>query len=508
MHPNVHHRSGRARRRRGLVPTLLAVAAVLLVAAPAGARMGTLVVVRSMTLTEGHQGAIVIDADGVTLDCAGHQVTGSGVGPGVGIQAHTGVTVKNCRVSGFEVGYAMWHSMGNRLDHDFATGNLRDGFVVSDSSDNRIVASTAEGNGGTGFALQGSSHANTLTDDTSSRNAEGFGLNDDVVGNVFARNVVHDNRDNGFGIWSGHHNTFADNVSSGSRTGSEFAVSTSDDNTFEGNRASGSGHNGFWIAGGASGNTFLANVATSNHDNGFAIWTRSDSNVLIENLAADNATGSGFVVYGAQDNTLLENTVVGGGSGFWVGASATGNTIRGNEATGSAGDAYRLEDAHHNTLTQNVAGAYGGRGFALRHSWFNTVSANSAAGGPTGFEVWAASSHNSLQGNTAVRNVTGFWLHDAGTNWNTFVTDRASNNAYNGFAASSGDHNTWRNDIANGNAAGNGFALYDGAWHSTVSGCVARRNGQFDALDTNPRAASNVWKRNSFGRTSPPGLGR
>jgi hypothetical protein len=39
------------------------------------ATSGTLVITSNTTLTEDHAGEIVIAADGVTLDCAGHLVT-------------------------------------------------------------------------------------------------------------------------------------------------------------------------------------------------------------------------------------------------------------------------------------------------------------------------------------------------------------------------------------------------------------------------------------------------
>ncbi len=58
---------------------LLLVAAVValalsVIAPPATASSGTLVITSDTTLTEDHHGNIVIEADNVTLDCAGHTV--------------------------------------------------------------------------------------------------------------------------------------------------------------------------------------------------------------------------------------------------------------------------------------------------------------------------------------------------------------------------------------------------------------------------------------------------
>ena len=57
---------------------LVALALVAVVAPPATASSGTLVITSDTTLTEDHQGNIVIEADNVTLDCAGHTVQGTG----------------------------------------------------------------------------------------------------------------------------------------------------------------------------------------------------------------------------------------------------------------------------------------------------------------------------------------------------------------------------------------------------------------------------------------------
>ena len=60
----------------------------------------TLTITSNTKLTQDHWGAIVIAANRVTLDCANHLVTGSGTGNVILIDGHSGVTVKNCRITG------------------------------------------------------------------------------------------------------------------------------------------------------------------------------------------------------------------------------------------------------------------------------------------------------------------------------------------------------------------------------------------------------------------------
>ena len=83
------------------VGVLLVAVAVLILVTPVHANTsGTLVIASNTTLTEDHDGNIVIEADNVTLDCVGHTITGPGDN-GIFFQFRTGVTVKNCRVTGF-----------------------------------------------------------------------------------------------------------------------------------------------------------------------------------------------------------------------------------------------------------------------------------------------------------------------------------------------------------------------------------------------------------------------
>ncbi|HSD33405.1 MAG TPA: right-handed parallel beta-helix repeat-containing protein [Gemmatimonadales bacterium] len=76
---------------------------------------GTLTITSNTTLTENHNGSIWIEADNVTLDCAGHTITGPGESPynsGVLVLSYSGVTVKNCLVTSFDQGIQVADSVG------------------------------------------------------------------------------------------------------------------------------------------------------------------------------------------------------------------------------------------------------------------------------------------------------------------------------------------------------------------------------------------------------------
>ncbi len=81
-----------------LLGTVLRGVAILLVSAPAFADTnGTLTVSTDTSLSETHHGDVVIAADGVTLDCNGHTISGGGLNMGILLDGRTRVTVKNCQ---------------------------------------------------------------------------------------------------------------------------------------------------------------------------------------------------------------------------------------------------------------------------------------------------------------------------------------------------------------------------------------------------------------------------
>jgi parallel beta-helix repeat protein len=145
---------------------------------------------------------LVVDADGITIDLGGHSVTGNAVArstgpsggpfdkdqPGILVRRHTGVTVQNGSVSGFDSGVVIAGGDGNTVrrmttvgnvnyrmltgvdayleDIDPETGpfcNLGDGIVTLDSNDNLITRNVSRANGPfSGIALVGSSDNNIV----------------------------------------------------------------------------------------------------------------------------------------------------------------------------------------------------------------------------------------------------------------------------------------------------------------------------------------------------------
>jgi len=184
----------------------------------------TLTITTDTTLTEDYFGQIIIEADGVTLDGDGHMIIGPspgiyihdpnikwGVTIGILLEGRTGVTVKNCRVTGFATGFYLYDSDENTLQGNTANDNAHDGFVLALSSNNTLLNNTANGNGDgdvTGFVLE-RSFGNTLQGNTANDNWRGFSL-EECDGNIFEANTAKGNTESAFMVW-GSSNTFFHN---------------------------------------------------------------------------------------------------------------------------------------------------------------------------------------------------------------------------------------------------------------------------------------------------------
>jgi parallel beta-helix repeat protein len=287
-------------RRAASVMTALAVVLGVLATGPTDALAtdGDLEISVDTTLSEDHNGSIFIKADNVTLDCAGHLVSGEGLDPsasGIFLQSRTGVTVQNCVVDDFNSGFVVDFSSANSLVDNTVT-NVRQGFTLSGSTDNRL-----EGNEVTGaydyfaYGIISGSHRTTLIENTARSGAVGFlieGTNDHII----ERNMSVDTGGNGFDIKNSDGSTLQGNHAVGAANGFIVWVG-SDDNTLTDNQAEGNAV-GFTVAQAAAANLFEGNTASSNVAQGFLIETgASEGNSFTNNLAGWNGS------YGFEDRS-------------------------------------------------------------------------------------------------------------------------------------------------------------------------------------------------------------
>jgi parallel beta-helix repeat protein len=258
---------------------------------------------------------LVIGASGITLNCAGHSISGEGYGSGITLTKMVGATVENCNATGFLYG-----------------------FYLFASSSNTFTDNTAEKNTDYGFYLY-ASNTNTLTNNIANGNAHGFHLRD-ANSNLFDQNTVSASGDAGFYIQDSKGNTFYKNRSD-KNLHEGFVISDSASNVIFENTAIGNHASGFLLQHpGSAFNAFTSNVADFDLD-GFYLILGANRNTFTSNTANYNKVsvalfpeemfycqnicrGNGFYLYSSSDNTLTENTANSNAKdGFYLSVSSS-----------------------------------------------------------------------------------------------------------------------------------------------------------------------------------------
>ena len=232
---------------------------------------------------------LVIGVSGITLNCAGHTITGqTGSGStqniGVNLTGVSRVTVENCNAPGFDTS-----------------------FFLMNSSDNILIGNTANGITLTGFFL-GNSSSNTFLGNTESDSYAGNGFYvTDSSNNTFSGNTVNSNSGSGFFFYGSSNSNLTMNEADNDLAGGFVLYNSSSITLSENTANSSGGSDGFYLLG-FSNSTLIKNTADNDHVNGFYL-TGSSGNSLTGNIANNNkhygyyddSVGSG----NSEDNELL-----------------------------------------------------------------------------------------------------------------------------------------------------------------------------------------------------------
>lgn len=400
-----------------------------------------LVVGEDRTLTTAHYGSIEIGADGVTLDCAGHQIVGPGE-IGIAVDNRRNVVLENCAVTGFEIGIQLGNTTdtqvigtttsannigislaqahNNRLIGNTGTLNRYQHIAMSQSSNNVLEANSMFG-ASTGIAIQGG-EGNTIAgnqiatsvDGITSRDSQSSTFTDNRVEMMFSRgtgfamgggqgNTVAGNTitaaAEGFSVVTGTGNTFENNTTVATKTG--FSLERTTDNTFVGNAARDADIGLIGLMAG-SGNSFVDNSELSLEP----VLVVSENTTLEADhagsvvIAADGVTlnCAGFEIFGRQPEDFRQTV-------FGAGIEIHGHrdvTIENCDVNGFE-IGIGLWQAHQNTIRNNSIGD-SLAGIWIMQSDDNTVSKNTLPGGQwhtRGSIVLSKSRRNTIENNEA-----------------------------------------------------------------------------------------------------------
>jgi parallel beta-helix repeat protein len=232
-------------------------------------------------------GGIIVGADNITLDLAGHRVFGTAPaldGVGIYLENRRNVTVRNGTVTDFDGGVVIRYGSANTVIGITARDNLGstnghatgaafgDGIAIEASTQNRIINNSTINNGpfsGIGLYQQ------------SDGDHPGF-INGPATGNLIQGNVVTGN------IACRANNGTCDN------DGVRIEPNVGPGNMIVANTVNGNGLDGISLFGGVSGQSVIRNDANGNgvtNGLGDGIRVFGFANIVQENTANNNASG-------------------------------------------------------------------------------------------------------------------------------------------------------------------------------------------------------------------------
>ena len=186
----------------------------------------------STKLTSDVTARILIGADGITLNCDGHTISGITTAPatplmntGITLIKRSGVTIENCNVTNFYIGFQLISSNNTSLFGNTANRNGLDGFLLQSSNNNNLAGNTANKNGANGFVLISSNNDALSANSAGSNSLNGFLLqssnNDKLQTDTAANNGAY-----GFALVSSNNNLVVGNVGSGNGVFDAFQMSS------------------------------------------------------------------------------------------------------------------------------------------------------------------------------------------------------------------------------------------------------------------------------------------
>jgi nitrous oxidase accessory protein NosD len=208
--------------------------------------------------------ALVVGADGVRIDLAGHSITGAGPGAGVLIAGRSGVWVTGGHIEGFIAGVIVNSSSGVVIKHMTFSNNGEGVDLQAGARGTTIKESSFFNNRARGVMMRANSADNSVKENSFAGNNVGVALNG-TLGATVKENLITTGRAAGVRVnvpASG--NLVAENTIDGNPSGIDFPLTGSAwavGNTFKENRIS---NNSCGIKGPTEGNAVFENTFTVN----------------------------------------------------------------------------------------------------------------------------------------------------------------------------------------------------------------------------------------------------
>ncbi|MFH1229428.1 MAG: right-handed parallel beta-helix repeat-containing protein [Candidatus Aenigmatarchaeota archaeon] len=397
---------------------------------------------------------LIIGADNITLDCAGHSITGDG-SPGYGINniGYDYITVKNCIITGFSnsdldapfsagiryyegadygaiinntvtsisEGISLYSSSNNNITNNIAISNANQNIMIRSGSNNNIIANNTATDSLTGIYLGSTSgcNDNTIINNNVSYNIyAGISLDADSNGNIIENNTANYNGNVSIGIWSGSSNILTNNIIVNNfdrglffDSGSNNAVNFNKvyNNTNYDLYNTGSGNNftlNYW--GGS-----ICNAKLSGVTKGELIPYYTDEEMITLQETPDFC-GCGDTI--TIDTTLTQDYTC-PNYGIIIGADNITLDCDGYNLTGSYSNAAISLSGRTNVTVKNCVMTNFQYGIVIETSTNSSITNNTADGNTYGIYLNSGADSNNITNNTVTNNYdTGIYFNSGSGN--------------------------------------------------------------------------------------------
>jgi len=218
-----------------------------------------------------------INANNISLDCNNHSITGTGSGTGIYINDQNFVEIKNCNISGFEIGMFVLTGFDNQFTGNIISENYFGIYLESTyyggnyDCNNNSVLNNSFSNNASAVELHNCQN-NTIHENTVNDNQTGIFLNLSR-NNKITNNTVTDNNKGIYLRYETHYNTVSDNSINGNYDGI-FMDTNPGSNTIMGNTITGNDygmHLGVNVKSNFFYNNFFSNTINAK-DDGINTW--------------------------------------------------------------------------------------------------------------------------------------------------------------------------------------------------------------------------------------------
>ncbi len=333
----------------------------------------------------GTSGCIDIQAENVTLNCAGYSIYNTSLTvPGV-YSKYKNTTVRNCNIT---TGNTMIFNSAIKLDSANAS------FVINNTLNTQYYGIYAAGynlsienntiNGNAiGIYLTGGVNG-MIYNNTASSNIYAVYIYGGTL-NKITRNTANSNSQNGIYIQNSNNNTLINNTAN-SNSQNGIYLESSHNNNLDANIGSGTSSGSGIALEGSNRNNITNNIANSNDIFGIKL-SSSEYNVIHNNTANSNgaSSGSGIYLFGSNNNNVT-STMASSGSGYGIRLYSSGSNKIENSVLTAPNDCLQFDSSSNSNLAINNTISSCGEGLGIfssnsNQAINNTIKSSGSTGG-------------------------------------------------------------------------------------------------------------------------------